>query len=360
MDSRTVAPRMIFGAHHGGEKLRQWLMEYLCEPGTHAPLELEVSALSPDGSVETGILRSPSGVEYPIQNGIPRFVDNVSPETVDSFGKEWNHFNFTEFKVNWLSHVVANTFGTTSTFQGKLIVDAGGGSGAQSRWLAELGARRVIMLDLAPSVDGVVQENVGNLDSVAVVQCSIDAPPLRPGCIDGIVYCINVIQHTPSVERTAEALYALTAPGGEFVFNCYPTNDETPLRWFRFHYIYMPLRSFLSRRSFRFVLNYAKAMSVLRQVPGFGWFLEKSGVCVRGDVPKIPGETWWKHVRRSIRTTQLNTYDGFGYHDYQHHLSGSEIRALVRQLQPDDRKVQNLDAYLRRDRPVGCALRVFR
>jgi len=35
-----------------------------------------------------------------------------------------------------------------------------------------------------------------------------------------------VIQHTPSVEKTAHALYALTAPGGEFVFNCYGLDDE--------------------------------------------------------------------------------------------------------------------------------------
>jgi hypothetical protein len=44
---------------------------------------------------------------------------------------------------------------------------------------------------------------------------------MRRRCIDGFVYCHNVIQHTPSVEKTAHALYALTAPGCEFVFNCY-------------------------------------------------------------------------------------------------------------------------------------------
>ena len=82
------------------------------------------------------------------------------------------------------------------------------------------------MMDLSHSVDDVVHRNLAGLKNVDVIQCSIDAPLLRDQCIDGMVYCHNVIQHTPSVEKTAHALFALTAPGGEFVFNCYPLNDQ--------------------------------------------------------------------------------------------------------------------------------------
>ena len=191
------------------------LLQYLCEPISKALLELCDAQYDVDGNIVSGYLQTSAGRRYPIINGIPRFVEFVPTASVESFGDEWNYFNFTDFKVNWLEHTVANTFGSTAAFQGKLIVDAGGGSGAQTKWFAEYGAKHVILMDLSHSVDNVVKRNLVGLHNVDVIQCSIDAPPLKDQSIDGIVYCHNVIQHTPSVEKTAQALYALTAPGGD-------------------------------------------------------------------------------------------------------------------------------------------------
>jgi len=208
------------------------LLDCLCEPLTKAPLELKDATYDENGAIRTGRLVSTTGRSYPIVNGIPRFLGNVRIETVKSFGDEWNYFNYTDFKQNWLGHTVASTFGSAETFKGKVIVDAGGGSGAQTKWFAECAAKHVIMMELSHSVDQVVASNLSGLKNVDVIQCSIDAPPIRDNCIDGIVYCHNVIQHTPSVEKTAHALYALVAPGGEFVFNCYGVNDGPGvLRW---------------------------------------------------------------------------------------------------------------------------------
>ena len=50
---------------------------------------------------------------------------------------------------------MANTFGTAEVFRGKVVVDAGAGSGAQAVWMLESGARHVILLDLSHAVDGV-------------------------------------------------------------------------------------------------------------------------------------------------------------------------------------------------------------
>lgn len=336
------------------------LLNYLCEPITKAELKLEDAVLDCDGAVQSGVLVSPTGAQYPIINGIPRFVKNEPVKSVESFGDEWNYFNFTDFKVNWLKHTVANTFGCTDIFQDKLIVDAGGGSGSQTRWFAEYGAAHVIMMDLSHSVDDVVQRNLAGLNNVDVIQCSIDAPPLKDRSIDGIVYCHNVIQHTPSVEKTAHALYALTAPGGEFVFNCYPLNDQGLVRWIRFHLIYEPLRALLSRMPFGVIMVYAKVMALLRLVPVLGFLLEKSGFCVMGDVPMIFTDSAWTRIKRRFKNTCLNTFDGFGSHQYQHHKSDDEIRALLRAMQPDDRKISNSTQYFTRPTPIGCALRVYR
>lgn len=336
------------------------LLQYLCEPVTKAKLRLVDDVVNSDGHIVSGELVSPTGTRYPIVNGIPRFVDFVPTATVQSFGDEWNHFNFTDFKIQWLEHTVANTFDSTDAFKGKLIVDAGGGSGAQTKWFAEYGAKHVIMLDLSHSVDDVVKFNLAGLNNVDVIQCSIDAPPLLDRSIDGIVYCHNVIQHTPSVEKTAHALNDLVASGGEFVFNCYGLNDQGPLRWVRWHLIYLPLRSFLSRMPFSVILFYARFMSVLRLIPVFGKMLEKSLLCVQGDVPLLLGESMWGRMKRRFKAASLNTFDAYGSHQYQHHKSDDEIRALVKELQPDSTKVLNIDGYFSRPPKIGCAIRIFR
>ena len=336
------------------------LLQYLCEPITKAPLKLVDAVADSGGNVLSGALVSPSGSRYPIINGIPRFVDFVPAKSVESFGDEWNYFNFTDFKINWLEHTVANTFGTTDVFKGKLIVDAGGGSGAQTKWFAEFGASHVIMMDLSHSVDNVVKQNLVGLKNVDVIQCSIDAPPLFDQSINGIVYCHNVIQHTPSVEKTACALNGLVAPGGEFVFNCYGLNDQGLLRWVRWHIIYRPLRAVPSRMPFAVIISYAYFVSALRMIPGFGEILEKTLLCGQGDVPVVVGESAWNRLKRRFKAASLNTFDAYGSHQYQHHKSDDEIRALVQELQPDFAKVLNEDKYFSRPPKIGCALRIFR
>jgi hypothetical protein len=216
------------------------------------------------------------------------------------------------------------------------------------------------MMDLSHSVDDVVQRNLAGLKNVDVIQCSIDTPPLRDLCIDGFVYCHNVIQHTPSVEKTARALYSLTALGGEFVFNCYSLNDQGLVSWVRFHLVYKLLRAVLSRMPFAVIMFYARLMALLRLVPGLGVLLEKSGFCVMGDVPRLPVESAWCYMKRRFKNTCLNTFDNFGSHQFQHHKSDDEIRALVQAMQPDPSKVANIEKYFLRPAPIGCALRISR
>ncbi len=156
---------------------------------------------------------------------------------MSSFGEQWNYFNFVQFKEQWLNHTVKNTWSDTSVFKDKIIIDAGGGSGAQGKWFLEYGAKHVIILDLSQSLDDVAIRNLKNADpsKFDLIQCSIDNPPLRDNSISGLVYCHNVIQHTPSVEKTLKALYKVLLNGGELAFNCYQLNDKGLFRWIRFH-----------------------------------------------------------------------------------------------------------------------------
>ena len=65
-------------------------------------------------------------------------------------------------------------------------------------------------------------------------------------------------------------------------------------------------------------------------------------------------------MKRSYRTTVLNTFDGFGAHSFQHHKSDDEIRSLIAELQPNPKKIMNTEKYFTRPQPIGCALRIFR
>jgi 2-polyprenyl-3-methyl-5-hydroxy-6-metoxy-1,4-benzoquinol methylase/uncharacterized protein YbaR (Trm112 family) len=331
------------------------LIGFLCDPVDKSDLLLVEPVFGQHGAIESGYLKSAAGRTYPIRNGVPRFVDDSTQrEAVNSFGDEWNYFNFDQFRLNWIKHTVTNTFGSLEVFKGKVVVDAGGGSGMQSRWMSEAGATRVICLELSHAVDGVIKSNLEGIRNVDVVQCSIDAPPIKEGSIAGIVICHNVIQHTPSVEATAEALWRLLAPQGELIFNCYMRLEENWIWMVRFRW-YQTLRRILSARSVAFRLGYSKAMAVLRFVPVLGWFLEKSLFMVRGDVPAGPNR-----FMRQYRAGVLNTFDWYGAHAFQHHKSEPELRELVRRLQPDRGKVQNLDKYFARPPAIGCALRLLK
>lgn len=334
--------------------MRPELLQYLCDPVDGSELQLCEPVSGRNGAIVAGMLISRSGRNYPIRDGIPRFsaMHTGADRGVDAFGAQWNYFNFDHARLNWAEHTVRNTFGGIEYFRDKTIVDAGAGSGMQTRWMAEAGARHVISLELSHSVDGVMTSNLGGLENVDIVQCSIDQVPIRTGSIRGLVICHNVIQHTPSVERTAAELWRIVGPGGELAFNCYGKLESNPVWLLRFH-LYQLLRRFLASRSFSARLAYARTMSLLRFVPFLGWLLEKSLLMVRGDVPKGPG-----YLRRSYISGVLNTFDWYGGHAHQHHKTEQELRRLVTQLQPDVARIGNLDVYFSRPQPAGCAIRL--
>lgn len=332
------------------------LLSYLCDPTDHSDLDLKNPTYDDEGFILSGELVSKNGNNYKIINGIPRFIDydESFKKEVESFGNEWNYFNFDEFKLNWLNHTVKNTFGGVEFFAGKIVVDCGAGSGMQTRWISEAGASHVIALELSHSVDEVMKKNLQGFKNVDIIQCSIDKPPIKLNSINGVVICHNVIQHTPSVENTASALWSLVAEGGEFVFNCYPKNDHGILRKVRL-YVYYVLRYFLSKMPFHIILFYSKFMSLIRLIPLLGYTIEKLGFMVRGDVPK--GKNW---LFRAYKSGVLNTYDCYGSHQYQHLKTNMEIEKLVNSLQSNPSMVLNRDEYFLRPQPIGIAIRLLK
>ena len=114
----------------------------------------------------------------------------------------------------------------------------------------------------------------------------------------------------------------------------------------------------LSRMPFKVILAYASFISLLRIVPLLGAILEKLNFAVQGDVPIIPGEKFFDRIKRRFKASQLNTFDAYGSHSYQHHKSDYDILRLALSLQNDSNKIGNLDESFKRPKPIGCALRI--
>ena len=339
-----------------------FLLSLLIDPKSGAKLILLSEKYDKNGNITEGILKSKSGETYQIINGIPRFLNYTPVNTVSSFGEQWNYFNFVQFKEEWLNHTVKNTWKDTNIFKDKIIIDAGGGSGAQGKWFLEYGAKHVIILDLSHSLDDVAIRNLKNADpsKYDLIQCSIDNPPIKNNSTSGLVYCHNVIHHTPSVEKTLNALYKVLSSGGELAFNCYPLNDDGLFRWIRFHLVYKNIRRLLKRLSFKKRLNYARFVACLRLIPIIGIILEKSNFVFQGDVPKINGETYRENLKRRYKSALVNTFDYYGAHSFQWHLRNKEVKKLLDNLNPKPTAIKNKSKYFERPQPIGCALRIIK
>jgi ubiquinone/menaquinone biosynthesis C-methylase UbiE/uncharacterized protein YbaR (Trm112 family) len=346
--------------------MTRFLLGLLIDPITKDPLELKNEYINNDGNIISGILFSKKGEggEYPIINGIPRFEGYEKlDKSVESFGNQWNRFNFDKFKMHWLEHTMRNSFDNgVEDIKDKIIIDAGGGAGMQSYWLLESGAKHVVMMDLSNTVDNVVQFNFKDAGFINfdIIQCSIDNPPIRQNSINGIVLCHNVIQHTPSIEKTAKALFAIVASGSEFVFNTYGDNKEGYLRTIRWAF-YLKLRIFLVKKSDNSRLIYSYIMGILWFVPILGWVLRKSMMIIKGNTPKDESESLFEKIKRTYYSVVTNTYDWYGSHSYQHHITNGELKKLLYDLQPDEEKILNQEKYYSRN-PVydGASLRVVK
>lgn len=338
--------------------MRADLLPLLRCPVTGSALTLENAAMAPNGLIQSGMLVAEGNPahRYPVVRGVPRFVPQAGPastESVAAFGDQWNHFNYNEFVHNFTG-AMARVFGGMTYFKGKVVVDAGAGAGMQSRWIAEAGAKHVIALELSHAVDGVIAQNLQGLEgTVDVIQCSIDAIPLRDEAISGLVLVHNVIQHTPSVPKTLNELWRITGRGAELAFNSYTRNDSTILHRLR-HRVYLAVRAVLARAPNGVRRAYGHLMSSLRFVPVLGTVLEKADLVRRGP---SGGRTGWDAVKHLYRAGVLNTYDYFGAHAYQHHHSFAEIRAMVAALHPQGTPLNEAQFYVS-PQPEGMDLRV--
>src|SRR5881397_3846779 len=119
--------------------MKQRLLEYLVCPASRRPLELKISKREGDDVLE-GVLESSAG-QYPIRNGIPRFVS--TEEYTGTFGFQWNRHS----RIYFDSKDKYRLYSTEAQLErklgitpentiGKVVLDAGCGTGANGAAIA--------------------------------------------------------------------------------------------------------------------------------------------------------------------------------------------------------------------------------
>jgi SAM-dependent methyltransferase len=170
---------------------------------------------------ERDALVASDGMQYPIVNGIPRFVsaDNYAA----AFGLEWTIHSRTQLDSHTGTRISTTRLERClgrplSSLAGKRVLEAGCGAGRFTELLVAAGAV-VHSIDLSIAVDA-NRKNIGNAPNYVVAQADLRVPPFESESFD-LVICLGVLQHTPSPEESIRSLWSMVRPGGELVVDHY-------------------------------------------------------------------------------------------------------------------------------------------
>src|SRR5438093_1911313 len=162
---------------------------------------------------------------YSVMNGIPRFLPDLSVEEQQvkrSFNLEHlryrdsRHLHFTPRLVQqWLEDIQL----PAEYFKGKLVLDAGCGSGRWTYAMASLGAT-VVAVDLTEAGIEITHRATAHMDNVAVLQASLFQLPFNPESFD-LVVSWGVLHHTPDTKKAFAWIAPLVKPGGQLYVMVY-------------------------------------------------------------------------------------------------------------------------------------------
>jgi 2-polyprenyl-3-methyl-5-hydroxy-6-metoxy-1,4-benzoquinol methylase len=292
-----------------------------------APLELAVERLDGDDIITGGLTCAACRRQYPIVDGIPRFVaaaENYS----ENFAFEWQRWGRVQidrFAGHRLStqRFIADSRWPPEWVQGKTVLDAGCGAGRFTDVAATLGAR-VIAIDLSGAVSAARRNTEANRASVDVVQASLLRLPFRKNIFDGI-FCMGVIQHTPDPRGIMANLPALLKPSGKLCYNFYETDWRT-----RFQPLKYALRSITPHLPH--AVNHALALFLTTLFFPLSWLLSHVRYVrfVNIMLPICASHDPALTLRQQFLWTLLDTFDWYTPR-YEIRQSHTRVAALLRQ-----------------------------
>jgi len=181
--------------------------------------------------MEGTLVSDACGREFPVRGGVPRFVGQATYAA--SFGFQWNRFAAVQLdsrsgRGESEQALFAASGWTDDDYRGRLVLDAGVGSGRFAEVAAEKGAE-VVGFDLTEAVDAAFA-NIGRHPRVHLIQADLFAMPFRTGTFDR-AYSIGVLHHTPDPAAAFARLAGVVRPGGDlavFVYHRYGPGHHGP------------------------------------------------------------------------------------------------------------------------------------
>ena len=183
-------------------------------------------------SAANGLVCGNCGRDYPMLNGVLRFVD--AQNYAGSFGFQWKLYARTQLD-DAASQRSELAFRRRTGFRpedlaGKLVLDVGCGMGRFAEIATRWGAH-VVGIDLSLACE-VAAKNLVDRDAT-IFQADVFKLPFAPGSFD-YIYSIGVLHHTPDCEQAFKVLPRLLKPGGCIAVWLYSSYNP----WYRMSDVY--------------------------------------------------------------------------------------------------------------------------
>ena len=195
----------------------------LCDPWTREELKLVDGEFDGDEIVKGKLVGK---YEYPIVNGIPRFVEDEGYS--DNFGYQWNRWARIQFEDENIDKPMSGY--TTAMFDkvtkhkmtrldGKIVLDIGCGPGR----FVDVASKRggvLVCLDYSSAIDAAKKNFEGVPGERLFVQGDALRLPIKDDVID-YAYSIGVLHHTPSPSRGVKEAARVLKKKGFFALSVY-------------------------------------------------------------------------------------------------------------------------------------------
>ncbi len=182
---------------------------------------LELLRSPVDGSKlkqETDQLVDVGGNQWPIVDGIPRFVQS---EHLESFGLQWNKYEVAHDDEDQATFA-AKTGVKLGELAGLKVLDAGCGGGRYCKVVAEAGGT-VFGADHTHAVEKAAKL-CSHLDNVKLMQADLKQLPFEPESFD-FVFSIGVMHHDSDTKAVFDAVAKMVRPGGRYSVWLYRRNQ---------------------------------------------------------------------------------------------------------------------------------------
>ena len=260
-------------------------------------------------SVEGEVLKASNNESYPIVNGIPRFcsIENYS----NSFGFQWNYFDKDQLDNYSGSRVTQHRFYAETAWlpedlNDQNILEVGSGAGRFTEVFLRTTSTNLYSIDYSNAVDANFRNNNSYGSRLILAQASIYEMPFPDNSFDKI-FCLGVLQHTPSFSSSITSLIRKLKPGGELVVDFYPIKGF----YTKIHskYILRPLTKRLPKKLLLHIIE--SNIDFLILISDFLCFI-KLGFLIRfipiTDIRYFPKDLSKKQRRK---WAIMDTFDGF-------------------------------------------------